>query len=274
MSDAHQAVKDAQPIVLIGRGGGGTRLLSQMTAGLGVFLGNELNVSFDSVEWVTPIYDIAIETCTAPAATGSPAAAQHLHTLRACAVDILAAGGQDPGGLWGWKLPETTVIVPQIAAAFPHARFVHLARHPVASCCRRSHMTSRANNRLGAAVLAAAYAYCGRPWSRHESDSVPLHNAISWAFQANIAVTALENSVAGERQLLLRYEDLCAEPDNAQHQIGAFIGLSSAEIEARLTPIDIDPARLNDQSDTHPEAAAVWDICAEQARRLGYQWHA
>ena len=52
------------PVVLLGRGGSGTRVLSQIAQQMGIFLGNDINVSGDSVEWVGPIYDLAVATCT------------------------------------------------------------------------------------------------------------------------------------------------------------------------------------------------------------------
>jgi len=47
-----------EPVILLGRGGSGTRLLSQLALSNGVFLGNALNASFDSVEWVETLYDL------------------------------------------------------------------------------------------------------------------------------------------------------------------------------------------------------------------------
>lgn len=272
MSEGLAVVGASQPIVLIGRGGGGTRLLSELAAGLGVFLGNKLNVSFDSVEWVKSIYGIAIKSCTASAPLDSVQIDQDVRTLHKTAADILSKGAQNPSGLWGWKLPETTVIAPRVSLAFPNARFVHLTRHPVASCCRRSHMTSRLDSQLGQAVLSAAYKHHGRPWSKVETDTVAIHNAISWAFQANIAATTLETQVEERYQISLRYEDLCTDPIAAQRTLQKFLGLTPNQTEETRMPLKIDPARRNDQSRTHPDAQAVWDICANQAQRLGYTW--
>jgi hypothetical protein len=53
-----------KPVILLGRGGSGTRLLAQLALSVGVFLGNELNASHDSVEWVETLYDLAVEPVT------------------------------------------------------------------------------------------------------------------------------------------------------------------------------------------------------------------
>ena len=56
------------PVIATGRGGSGTRLLTEATRASDVFLGNRLNASGDSVEWVDLIYEMTIqhETGSAP----------------------------------------------------------------------------------------------------------------------------------------------------------------------------------------------------------------
>ena len=66
MNEDEAEVAASQPVILIGRGGGGTRLLSEMVQSLGFFLGNQLNVSCDSVEWVDKFYELAIENIMYP----------------------------------------------------------------------------------------------------------------------------------------------------------------------------------------------------------------
>src|SRR5438105_15484142 len=48
--------------IFTGRGGSGTRLLSQLSTDAGVFLGNEVNRSGESVEWVDLVYRMGVET--------------------------------------------------------------------------------------------------------------------------------------------------------------------------------------------------------------------
>jgi hypothetical protein len=77
------------PIILTGRGGSGTRLLSDIASASGVFLGNDLNVSSDSVEWVDLIYKIVIGKMSGASAKSFS------NELQARAKNVVA---QRPGG--------------------------------------------------------------------------------------------------------------------------------------------------------------------------------
>ncbi len=59
------------PVILLGRGGSGTRLLSGMALLNGVFLGSTLNASQDLVEWLEVRYPLALEATIAGVAAGS-----------------------------------------------------------------------------------------------------------------------------------------------------------------------------------------------------------
>ena len=84
-------MKISRPVVAIGRGGSGTRLLSLALQEHGIFLGNQLNESHDSTEWVDLIYKLAIEKLTNKLPS-SPIWQQL--TLRA--ESILGIHGDDP----------------------------------------------------------------------------------------------------------------------------------------------------------------------------------
>jgi hypothetical protein len=47
--------------IFTGRGGSGTRLLSELAAAAGTFIGNDVNKMGDSVEWVDLIYRMVVE---------------------------------------------------------------------------------------------------------------------------------------------------------------------------------------------------------------------
>jgi hypothetical protein len=262
-------VAHSAPVILIGRGGGGTRLLSQIVSSFGIFMGNEINVSFDSVEWVNTIYKLVIESLTDPFEVGSERDVFWQDAVRAKAVAVLNMDKQNPADPWGWKLPETTLIVPQVIRYFPNARFVHLIRHPIASCCRRTHMTSRMNTRMGAASLTAAYAHIGRAVELIDTDSAQIHNAASWAHQVDMALDALEQLPENSQKLLIKYEDICSNPKQAETILSGFLSIDAASSNPAVT---IDSERMNSQADSHPDAPAVWDICQNVASRIGYQW--
>lgn len=256
------------PVVLLGRGGSGTRLLAQLGAANGVFIGNDVNVSGDSLEWVDDVYALAIECVTSGVERGSERDAFWRSALVQRAHAVLNAAGRDADAPWGWKLPETMLVLPQILRTFPRARIVHLIRHPVSSALRRSHLTSRADNAIGRAVLAAAYDACGLDQNIAADDEECVRNAVTWEFQMRGALDALAALPAGARLLQLRYEDVCADPAAALDRVAAFLGLPAPD---RSSAPVIDALRSNPVVDDGERAARVWALCGATAARLGYR---
>jgi hypothetical protein len=255
------------PLILLGRGGSGTRLLSAFASSTGVFLGNTLNATGDSVEWVPDIYDLAIESTTVGVISGSPRDAYWRGRLRRTAEEILATAGLPSDAVWGWKLPETMLALPQVLRAFPRARIIHLVRHPVASALRRTHMTSRMSNPVGEVVLPAAYKACGLDPKDIDSDEPYLHNAATWSYQVGNVWRALTRAPTPERVCQLRYEEVCADPIAALREISKFLGksvVSTAEI-----PV-IDWTRVNSLNSNDERPDRIWSICGEVAILLGY----
>lgn len=266
MSDPQARSGLDAPVILLGRGGSGTRVISQSTQPLGVFLGDVANPSSDSLEWVDTLYDLSIEVLVAGVAEGSPRDAYWRERLRAKAGDILAQAGRSSSEPWGWKLPETMLALAPVLRAFPHARIIHLVRHPLTSALRRTHVTSRTDSRLGQAALSAAYRAHGLDPDMIDRDEPYIHNALSWDFQLRTAMDALKS--AGDRLLVVRYEDLCADPDGVQTRIAGFLGLT-APPPAQAALIDL--RRTNEVAAFDSRAQRVWSICSETAEALGYE---
>jgi hypothetical protein len=264
---AADALALSQPVILLGRGGSGTRLLAQLALSVGAFLGNELNASHDSVEWVETLYDLAVETVTGDIASGSVRELYWHSRLRRRASEILATGRRDPRGLWGWKLPETMLSLPHALRAFPRARVVHLVRHPVTSALRRTHITSRLDNPVGRAVLPAAYRAYGLDPDNTELDEPYIHNAVTWAYQLGGVVGTLRSIPLAQGCLQFRYEEICAAPDEAQKRLTAFLGAAAPITE----PPEIDARRTGDYRAEDEKAKKIWSICGGLAFELGYE---
>ena len=257
----------SQPVILLGRGGSGTRLLAQLALSVGTFLGNELNSSQDSVEWVETLYDLAVEVVTIGVASGSARDLYWHRRLRHLASEILARGCCDPVSLWGWKLPETMLMLPQAVRAFPRARVVHLVRHPVTSALRRTHLTSRVDNPVGRAVLAAAYRACGFDADNIERDEPYIHNAVTWVYQVGGVLDTLRSTSLTEGWLQLRYEEICTNPVEAQKRLAAFLGNTAP----MTCPPEIDLSRTADFRANDSTTENIWSICGGLALELGYK---
>lgn len=257
--------KKYRPIIATGRGGSGTRLLSLLLQSLGVFIGNKKNKTEDSLEWTGLFYKIAVERIRQK----PPRAWVHWRQpLQSTAAEILTLKNWDGVQPWGWKLPETMLILPEIFNAFDQGVFIHIVRHPVDCSLRRTHVTSRANNPVGKAVLQAAYKNIG--WQQHRIATDPnyLHNAASWHYQVSGACRFGRDELGPERYFEVKYEDICRDPAGVLKALSSFLKIQGPP---KALDLNIDPERRRSWSTPDPRADEVWEVCGELAMGLGYQ---
>ena len=256
-----------RPVVLLAKGGGGSRLLSTLARDAGLFIGNDVNPSGDSLELVLPIYKAVLNR-------------HHQHPAWQCAAGVAelrdaAAAMLDRAGApaaWGFKLPECLLVLDEILQAFPQARFIHMVRDPLATCLRRTHMTARLDNQIGQAALPAAYRYIGRPLDAIHTDAPAMHMALTSRHQIE-GVLEMLAGLAPERSLQLRYEDLLTDPAKAIARAAQWIqgkdppaGVTSALLR------EVDPGRaVRTAASFEPEVEAEVAACLAPLRvRLGY----
>jgi len=254
-----------QPIIATGRGGSGTRLLSQLLQALNVFLGNQLSSTDDSIEWVQILYKIGIERTRQQK---SETSTHWRHLLRETAAEILTTANWSGHQPWGWKLPETMLALPEVFDAFEGAKLIHIIRHPVDISLRRTHMTSRADNLMGKSILHAAYDYIGWDSDRLKTDPDYLRNAASWLYQVESVARFGREKLSPDRYLEIRYEDLCADPISVFKTLSKFLNFQAPSQSLKL---DIDPQRRRKWSPPDSRADEVWDLCGSVAESVGYQ---
>ena len=251
-----------RPALLVGTGGGGTRLLADLAARLGLFLGPRVNESFDSVALAPLVYELVEERGDAvDLPEGDGARARILSTLEAVYGDWLREG--EP---FGWKLPESILVLPLLLDAFPDARVVFLVRHPVTASLRRPHVTTLPEHPLGRAVLAGAYRAVGRPPGRVPTDPPYVRHALVWRHEVGRAHRWLARSVPAERVLRLRYEELALSPRRCAERLAGHLGLSppgpgdASGFDVRRIQAPGDRARVRE----------VLAICGDVAAEVGY----
>ena len=252
------------PVIFTGRGGSGTRLLSQLADELGLFIGNRVNRSGDSIEWVPLIYRMAVQSAVSPEL---PLGSRYRSEILAQADNVLHAAQERAPRAWGLKLPEAMLVLPLLIDAFPQAKVVHLTRHPIAASLRRTHMTSRMDNAVGAATLPNAYRDASRDPGSIPADEPYVHNACSWRYQVSRVVRYGRDALGAERYLELRYEDVCNDTAASIARVRAFIGHSG---EGRAGAVAVDPSRVGGWDRSDPRVRTVWEICGETAALLGY----
>jgi hypothetical protein len=206
-------------ITVIGRGHGGTRAMSHTLSASGVYMGEPLNVSGDllppdamyeacrvfaryvrhvgGIEWdFSRVLDGPVD----PAFTRL--VEQYLATVLGSQADHR-----------GWKLPETTLVLPWIIRMFPEARFIYWTRDP--------------RDAILGAHLTDDLADFGVPYEHTES--VRLRRAISWRYQYEI----MRATPAPDHCIEVRFEDFVLHQEATLARIENFLGFPLARIPVR-----------------------------------------
>ena len=204
------------PLVVFNKSHSGSRLLASLLKAGGIQMGADVNESMDSlpilklVEYCVEAYYPNFERLWRTEQSGLPTSERA--DLYRLIFDVFAAhlgpDARTPDPAWGWKLCETTYILPLIHWLFPRARYIHLVRDgrdvafsdhqgPIDPFWRKVYFaTDRIrvwrNHRLSrGAYLANSHVF----------------NAQHWA--ESVTVGRAFGSMLHERYMEVRYEDLC-----------------------------------------------------------------
>lgn len=206
-------------ITIIGRGHGGTRAMSHTLSASGVDMGAQLNVSGDLI----PPQDL-YEACRVMARHvkhlgGLRWDTERLHTMaidpeftrlvESYLASVLASDAEHRG----WKLPETTLILPWIVRMFPDARYLYWLRDPRDSILGR-HLTDDLRD-FGIDYDA--------------TDDERERRAISWCYQYQL----MQSTPRPKHALDVRFEEFVLRQEPTVQRIEEFLGIPLARIEVR-----------------------------------------
>jgi hypothetical protein len=218
------------PVVIFNKSHSGSRLLAALVEQAGVFMGAHQNESHDSLDVLELVTHLVLAHYPeyGQLLDGDAAGDSLLPDLvRRVFGSHLAAFDAGGGGRWGWKLCETSHIVPVVDVLFPGARFIHLIRDgrdvafsdhvaPSAPFWRKIYFnTDRITHWRGRRLDRRAYRRCSH-----------LFNARHWV--NSVTVGRRYGALLGERYLEVRYEELCLEFERTAARVLAFIGMEAA----------------------------------------------
>jgi Sulfotransferase family len=147
------------PVAVGGIGGSGTRVVAALLGSLGYYLGDDLNESLDNL-WFTLFFrrrsilledeqslnelirlfasrmsgDVSASPETRAIVSSLPMrhGGEFRQVLMKRADTFLGAGtGRREDQPWGWKEPNTHVIIDRLLAQCPALRYLHVIRHPL-----------------------------------------------------------------------------------------------------------------------------------------------
>jgi hypothetical protein len=192
------------PIVVFNKSHSGSRLLTRLLDRSGIFMGAERNASGDAL----PILPIVQRLVVNHYPDYRPLFVRRDEDLNRA---ILAAFEKHlrgfSGARWGWKLCETSYILPVLDAIFPEAHYVHLIRDgrdvafsdhvwPRSPFWRKVYFNT-ANIRWWRGLPLSSVAY---------KLFAPLFNARHWVNSVTVGREA--GRMAGPRYSEVRFEDL------------------------------------------------------------------
>ena len=260
-------MSDDAPIVIGALGGSGTRVPAQALIDSGAHLGRELNRARDNLvftalfrrpRWAARAGDARINRQLdtfvrymrggryGPADYARLAAAVVDHDpqrgLRETAERLWGAVTRRPGDapahapVWGWKEPNSHLFLPQLIDRFPGLRYVYMVRHGL----DMAHSRNRTQLRLWGAQFGVAP-------PAHAEEAAMARAQLEYWIAATRRALGL-GSRLGERFLVLRYEDLCDQPER---ELGRVLELAGLDVGAeRISRLAADVRR--------PDSAGRW----------------
>ena len=223
------------PVVAFNKSHSGSRLLAELLHESGISMGAHVNETWDSLDVLEAVEYLVTQYYPdySPLWREDMPPDRHLQSLleRSFAQHRTKL---DAGSPWGWKLCETTYILPVIDYCFPGARFVHLIRDgrdvafsnhrgPDSPFWRKVYFnTDRVHACRGLRLSAQAY-----------RRSPHVYNALHWVNSVRIGRDF--GAMLRERYIEVRYEELCANfEDTSSRLLCAIAAPRPTEAVARL----------------------------------------
>jgi hypothetical protein len=218
-------------VIVIGRGSGGTRLMSEALSTSGIHMG-PVNVSGDLVP-AEEMYK-AVRLASGKVRLARPEEWNFTELLnsvpppefKALVLSYLAPVLRTPREHTGWKLPETALAFPWIVKMFPDAHYIHWTRDPRGATAS-PHLTDDMA-RFGVPSRFAPVTLGPESLERRMERRFE-----SWAYHRQI----VDVTPAPAKFLTVRYEDFVLHQARELDRLEGFLGV-------RLNEVAVDPKQL------------------------------
>jgi len=244
------------PIVIGGVGGSGTRVVAEILALFGLFIGCDLNVASDNL-WFTLLFkrsrwyfknrtdDKEINTGISllhklMVTRDRLTLGESLFLLQAVAemtlrghnhlgdgknlwpfarirkmISSVGVGERDYIG-WGWKEPNSHLLISNLADYFPDFKYIHLIRHGLDMAFSNNQQQLFNWGHLFGVELP------------DDKSKIPSASFSYWV-RANDTVMKIGEKLGNSKFLLINYDKLCDSPINEIKKITNFIGITVDE---------------------------------------------
>jgi len=270
------APEDTAPLVVGGLGGSGTRVVTRLLQQLGVEMGGSLNGSLDNM-WFSLLFvrrsillkpqaeierllwlfvnamrrgeDVSPELreLARQAARYAREPVLPLPDLEEACASLLSVGPRERGHtLWGWKQPNTHIMLGMLDRYFPAMKFIYVVRNGLDMAF--SENQNQLSHLWGDLLL------------EEPVEATPRCALRYWV--ASYRRLLEEGAVLGDRLLVLNFDRLCEQPLAEIRRLSQFAGCVATEGLLRQLADGIGPPdslgryRTRDCSDLDPEDVA------------------
>ena len=254
-------LKNLEPVVIMGRGHSGTRILAWICHDLGLRMGVDASRETgdaDDLVFTRKIKKIAQRNLGMTSM--SDIKASSLRRFHRAITAYYKRMGQ-PEGLWGWKFPETYLIAPYVLKTFPNIRIIHLVRDG-RDLAFKNHLTDDPNRRLGKLLLTKIGAL-------HEPHAVQA--GMSWAAQVDW-FDQFKSEIPKTQYLEMTFEQLCSNPMTEAQRLCHFLQVPMTEAATHFCQNRINTSKLAQHRENDPnDVAAVTKRILPTLKRYGYE---
>lgn len=225
-------------ITIIGRGHGGTRAMSHTLQESGVFMGEPLNVSGDLLPPQALYEACRVMGRYVTWKGGLEWDFNALHTMdipkefTELVESYLVTVRESTAEQRGWKIPETTLIMPWIVRMFPEILYIHWVRDPRDNILAQ-HKTDDLHD-FGVDYpepesFLETLGITPNPDTDHEELMKRLRRAISWQYQHEI----VKATPTPTNWTMVRFEDFVLHQEATLTHLEAYLGFPLARIPVR-----------------------------------------
>jgi len=256
------------PVILMGRGKSGTRLMAWACSHLGLSLGTTPRLPAGDLD-----HQGFREVCKRLARRNLDVAEPEQVRPRELALFQKAAYEacrwlrfNDPQGVgWGWKWPETYLLMPYVFRTFPQARYVHMVRDGRDVAFKR-HSTDDPERPLGR-MLIDHLGVAGQPRD--------IQAAASWEFQVRRYLSFADAHVPAAQRFEMTYEQFCSKPEETMEQLARFLGIPMTDACRHYVHDTLTDGQIAQYRNADPaRVQAVEARIAPLLQQLGYRLEA
>jgi hypothetical protein len=262
----------AEPVVVGGVGGSGTRVIAKLLKHLGYFIGSDLNDADDNL-WFTLLFksseillvsddefsrrvDILTKGLVGGSAFSSVDRAMvmeravseghtHCREWRESRAKTLLerAGVPAHGQPWGWKEPNTHVVLDRLPGALPGMKYILVARNGLDMAFSENQNQVRL---WGPLIL-------GEPFLPG-----PRFSLRYWCAAHRRALAAA--TAISDRFLFLNYDAMCADKERGLASVYGFLNLDGERVQENHLALVVPPASIGRHRSHDPDLFDADDI--------------